>query len=95
MNPLVFVAVDLIALYLLVQAIYRSSRRLVSFGYAVLGFGLVIGLGFGAMFNREAEGRYSDPSTTRSCKPGKRAKTRPRNDRTHRPNEWHEAWSRY
>jgi hypothetical protein len=50
MNPLIFVAVDLIALYLLVQAIYTSSRRLVSLGYAVLGFGLVIGLGFGAMF---------------------------------------------
>ncbi len=50
MNPLIFIVVDLVALYLLVKAIYTSSRRLVSLGYAVLAVGLVLGLGFGALY---------------------------------------------
>ena len=50
MNPLVFIAVDLIGLYLLIKAIYTSSRRLVSLGYAVLAVGLILGLGFGAVY---------------------------------------------
>ncbi len=50
MNPLIFIVVDLVALYLLVKAIYTSSRRLVSFLYAVLAVVLVMGLGFGAVY---------------------------------------------
>ncbi len=65
MNPIVFIAVDLIAVYLLVQAIYTSSRRLASLGYAVLGFGLVLGLGFGATFLlMPARGTVGDVNST-------------------------------
>lgn len=50
MNDFVSIAIGLIGLLLLVNAIYTSSRRLASFGYAVLAFGLVVGLGIGAIF---------------------------------------------
>lgn len=44
MNML-FIVVDLVCLFLLVQNIYGSSRRWLSIGYAILGFAIPMVLG--------------------------------------------------
>jgi hypothetical protein len=46
----VFLLIDFVCLLLLIDAIKCSSRRLLSFGYAVGGFALVMILGLVAMF---------------------------------------------
>lgn len=50
MSDYFVVGLYIVAVCKLIHAIYTSSRRLVSFGYAVLGGALVIVLGFAAMF---------------------------------------------
>jgi hypothetical protein len=45
-----FFLIDFICLLVLIDGIKNSSRRLLSFGYAVGGFALVLALGFLAMF---------------------------------------------
>ena len=50
MNPILLIVVYLVCLVLVIRLIYNSQRRWVSFGYAVLGFGLVAVLGIVATF---------------------------------------------
>jgi uncharacterized membrane protein len=45
MNPMLITGVGLVCTVLFVHAMYSSSRRLASLGYAVLGFAIVVVLG--------------------------------------------------
>ncbi len=50
MNPESLSIIGLICIFLLIQAIFTSSRRLASLGYAILACGLVIVLGIVSTF---------------------------------------------
>ena len=50
MNPNVIGGIGLICLVLFIHAVFTSSRRLASFGYATLAFGLVVVLGIVSTF---------------------------------------------
>ncbi|MGH8107723.1 MAG: hypothetical protein ACREO1_03260 [Arenimonas sp.] len=50
MNQNVITVIGLICLVLFIQAVFTSSRRLASFGYAFLAFGLVVVLGIVSTF---------------------------------------------
>ena len=50
MNPNIITVIGFIFFGLFVQAIFTSSRRLASFGYGILAFGLVFVLGMVSTF---------------------------------------------